>query len=526
MKTIKTKEINHHISTLNKKQETKFFDRRQDINEKKENELEENNGQRYAINKVVNRGKITTAETAFRGKQYVKRKVKEHGKLRKERIKTSDIQLEIKTRNSIDTVYHFNDSARVPSEKKTKLSHSKIYPDNFKVKFTDYNPDNYSKKMKLFMLRKHKNKVKNANKASSGAKRGIHGAGKVIKRSFTVVRKTVTGINNLITFGSGLILLIVITLFIGVFGALSDDSTINSATLPLNDKVIAYRETIETYAKQYEMEEYVSLIQAVMMQESGGEGTDPMQSSECGYNEKYPKMPNGITDANYSIEVGIHYLSDCFKLAEVNGPYDMEHISLALQGYNYGKGYISWAVNHFGGYTRANAKVYSDEKKAELQTNVYGDPQYVSHVLQYYHLGNGDIVMVAKSQVGNVGGKPYWQWYGFTSHVEWCACFISWCANESGQLNITIPKFSRVEDGIKWFKDNGKWQDRFYTPNSGDIIFFDWNNDNDPDHVGIVEKVENNIIYTIEGNSGDECKQKSYQQFSNSIYGFGINNGS
>lgn len=269
------------------------------------------------------------------------------------------------------------------------------------------------------------------------------------------------------------------------------------------------------------MEEYVSLIQAVMMQESGGEGTDPMQSSECEYNEKYPKMPNGITDANYSIEVGIHYLSDCFKLAEVSGPYNMEHISLALQGYNYGKGYISWAVDHFGGYTRANAKVYSDEKKAELQTNVYGDPQYVSHVLQYYHLGNGDIVMIAKSQVGNVGGKPYWQWYGFTSHVEWCACFISWCANESGQLNITIPKFSRVEDGIKWFKDNGKWQDRFYTPNSGDVIFFDWNNDNDPDHVGIVEKVENDFIYTIEGNSKNECKQKKYLIVNRSIYGYG-----
>lgn len=77
------------------------------------------------------------------------------------------------------------------------------------------------------MRHKHKNKVKNANKASSGVKRGISGAGKVIKGSFTVVRKTVTGINNLITFGMGLILLIVITLFIGVFGALSDDSTIN-----------------------------------------------------------------------------------------------------------------------------------------------------------------------------------------------------------------------------------------------------------------------------------------------------------
>lgn len=521
MKTIKTKEIDHHISTLDKKQETKIFNRKQDISEKKENEFEEINGQRYAINKVVNREKITTAETAFRGKEYVKRKIKEHNKLRKDRIKNANTQLEIKTRTSKGNIYYFKDNVRPPFEKNAKLSHSRIYHDNPKLKFQDYKPDNYSKKMKLFMLRKHKNKVQNANKASSKVKRGISGAGKVIKGSFTAVRKTVTGINNLITFGTGFILLIVITLFIGVFGALSDDSTINSATLPLNDKVIAYRETIETYAKQYEMEEYVSLIQAVMMQESGGEGSDPMQSSECEYNEKYPKTPNGITDENYSIEVGIHYLSECFKLAEVSGPYDMEHLSLALQGYNYGKVYISWAIEYFGGYTRANAKLYSDEKKAELQTNVYGDPQYVSHVFQYYHLGNEDIVMVAKSQVGNVGGKPYWQWYGFTSHVEWCACFVSWCANESGQLNVTVPKFAKVEDGIKWFKDNGKWQDRFYTPKSGDIIFFDWNNDNDPDHVGIVEKVEDNIIYTIEGNSKDECKQKTYKLTNSIIYGYG-----
>lgn len=147
---------------------------------------------------------------------------------------------------------------------------------------------------------------------------------------------------------------------------------------------------------------------------------------------------------------------------------------------------------------------------------------YVSHVLRYYHLGNGNIVLVAKSQVGNVGGKPYWSWYGFESRVEWCACFVSFCANESGDLNITLPKFSKVEDGIKWYKDKGKWRDKNYTPQSGDLIFFDWQNDNDPDHVGIVERVENNLIYTIEGNSNDECKGKSYSKNSSSIYGYGI----
>lgn len=109
-----------------------------------------------------------------------------------------------------------------------------------------------------------------------------------------------------------------------------------------------------------------------------------------------------------------------------------------------------------------------------MQTDVYGDPDYVSHVLQYYHLGNGDIVIIAKSQIGNVGGKLYWTWYGFDQRVEWCAIFVSWCANESGQLNITVPKFSRVEDGIQWYKNLGKWRNKDYIPKAGDLIFFDW----------------------------------------------------
>lgn len=104
----------------------------------------------------------------------------------------------------------------------------------------------------------------------------------------------------------------------------------------------------------------------------------------------------------------------------------MSHISLALQGYNFGNGYIGWAVEHFGEYTRANAKVFSDDMKQKLGVSIYGDPDYVAHILRYYHLGNGDIVSIAKTQVGNVGGKPYWQWYGFDSRVEWCAIFVSW----------------------------------------------------------------------------------------------------
>lgn len=138
------------------------------------------------------------------------------------------------------------------------------------------------------------------------------------------------------------------------------------------------------------MEDYVPIISAVMMQESGGKGTDPMQASECPYNTKYPQKPNGIEEPEYSIEVGIHYLSDCFKQAGVKDIFDNDHISLALQSYNYGNGYIQWAITNFGGYSKANAKVFSDQKKAELGWDTYGDPYYVEHVMRYVGLGFGN----------------------------------------------------------------------------------------------------------------------------------------
>ncbi len=308
------------------------------------------------------------------------------------------------------------------------------------------------------------------------------------------------------------------------FSALSDDSSVvENGTMYVSAEVLGYTEIIERYAEKYEVSEYVPLIQAVMMQESGGKGLDLMQLLECPYNEKFSKQPDGIQDVEYSIDCDVHFLSDCLKAANVKSISDMRNISLALQGYNYGNGYINWAIEHFNGYTRANAKVFSDEMKAKLQEDVYGDPDYVEHVLRCYHLGNGDIVSIAKSQVGNVGGRKYWEWYGFDQHVEWCAIFVSWSANESGDLNVIIPKFSRVEDGIAWFKNKGKWQTGNYIPKSGDLIFFDWNQDNDPDHVGIVEKIDDNYIYTVEGNSNDECRENIYLKTTNVFYGFGIN---
>ena len=140
--------------------------------------------------------------------------------------------------------------------------------------------------------------------------------------------------------------------------------------------------------------------------------------------------------------------------------------------------------------------------------------------------GDGEIVTVALSQVGNTGGAPYWSWYGFGSRVEWCACFVSWCANECGYIDAgVIPKFAAcASQGVPWFKECGLWQDNSYEPRPGDIIFFDWDDggqDGSSDHVGIAEKVENGRIYTVEGNSGDSVRQNSYPVGYYEIYGYG-----
>lgn len=153
-----------------------------------------------------------------------------------------------------------------------------------------------------------------------------------------------------------------------------------------------------------------------------------------------------------------------------------------------------------------------------------------SAVLYGISYSDGEIVTVALSQVGNVGGEPYWSWYGFNSRVEWCACFVSWCANECGYIDSgVIPKFAGCVNGVQWFKDRGQWQDGSAEPVPGMIIFFDWDNkgssgaqDGLSDHVGIVEKVENGIVYTVEGNSGDSCRINQYAVGHYEILGYGV----
>ena len=374
---------------------------------------------------------------------------------------------------------------------------------------------------------------KAAQTAKATAKATAEATKATVKVTIAAVKAIIAGtkalVSALIAGGWIAVVIILIVVLLGCAVSLFGGGSDSTSYTPVSAEVEAYTPLIQKYAKQYGIPEYVELIKAVMMQESGGKGSDPMQAAEGSFNKKYPHEPNGIKDPEYSIECGVQELKAALVSAEVENPIDMERIKLALQGYNFGNGYISWAKTSYGGYSYANAVEFSAMQAQRLGWEKYGDTQYPAHVLRYYPYGraftsggNQAIVEVALTQLGNEGGQPYWSWYGFGGRVEWCACFASWCADQCGYLESgIIPKFSLCSDGVNWFKGKRQWQDKNYEPQAGDLIFFDWGNDGSIDHVGIVEKCENGTVYTVEGNSGDACKQQSYPVGSNSIYGYG-----
>ena len=365
-----------------------------------------------------------------------------------------------------------------------------------------------------------------AKTAAETAKRTAEATAKAIK---AIIAGTKALIEAIIAGGWISVMIILIVVMLGVAISLFGSGSNNSSYTPVSAEVEAYTPLIRLYANKYGVGEYVELLKAIMMQESSGRGLDPMQCSECGFNTRYPHYPNGITDPEYSIDVGIQNLADCLQLSSVESPIDLDRIFLALQGYNYGSGYIYWALANYGGYSEQNAIEFSDMMAARIGSAGYGDKAYVSHVLRYYPIGrifmgvgNMAIVAVAQSQIGNVGGYPYWSWYGYNDRVEWCAIFVSWCADQCGYLDAgVLPKTAGVRPYVDWFIERGQWQDREYEPVPGDIIFFDWEGDGLADHVGIVEKTENGLVYTIEGNTGDKCAEWRYTVGRAPIYGFG-----
>lgn len=458
----------------------------------------------------------------------------------------------IKTSSERSTVRQAGEHIKKAVRRVSNSRQIRLKPQNYRLPSTGkkYSVKRAPHTVKTSSVGTREVKLKNSYMQSKQAARGMQAARKsaqqsvqtaktTTKRAKTTVKGMATGMKAtaaavksmfmaLGTVGGSIILLLIV--IAGVIGGAAFSGNTESSE-PLSTEVLAYTSTIQRYATQYGIPDYVSVIQAIMMQESGGRGTDPMQSSECPYNTRYPNSPNAITDAEYSIQVGIQYYADCVKEAGNDSPYDMDKLKLSLQGYNYGNGYIIWAIRNHGGYSAANAQQFSKEQASSHGWSGYGDPEYVPHVLRYYSggnlfaglFGNDQIVTVAKQQIGNEGGQKFWAWYGFQGRVEWCACFVSWCAEQSGLISSgDVLKFSYCPTGVEWFQSQGKWQDRGDSPTAGTIIFFDWDNDGTSDHVGIVEKCEKGVVYTIEGNVSDTVRENNYSINENTIMGYGL----
>lgn len=534
---IKTKKVIKDIKEKNNQNNIKYYIKDTTIHDKtntlkkEESEKKEINERNYPIQKIEETQRTVAIESYSRTKRIIKEKniQRKQTKLEEQQSTVNDKFSKIKANKKLNTIKTKSqtniqkDSNTEFNLKRSNKSKKRFLPSNKDNKFSSINEtrnNDYKNRMKSHMLKQYRLKLKNSS-IDPKINHNIFSASKMIKKPLLILSKTLNGLSKLWSYGTGLILILVICLFIGVFGSLSNNNNINTENSPLSAEVLAYEGIITQYAIQYGIEEYVPIVEAIMMQESGGKGNDPMQAAECGFNTKYPHVPNGIEDPVYSIEVGIQNFADCLTTAKVLNINDNNNLYLALQGYNYGKAYITWAYDLFGCYSKANAKVYSDNKKNELKVKIYGDPEYVEHVLRYYHFGSSNIVDIARNEIGNKGGEKYWRWYGFNQRVNWCAIFVSWCANESGIMNNTIPRFSLCIDGEKWYKEHSKWKNKSYIPQTGDIIFFDWNGDDHVQHVGIVEKIENDKVYTIEGNSNDEVRNKSYSLNNKSIYGYG-----
>ena len=189
--------------------------------------------------------------------------------------------------------------------------------------------------------------------------------------------------------------------------------------------------------------------------------------------------------------------------------------------------YLYIRVTHKTPDEMAQQYGFTDEQKEQLRELLSDKNKKMWNGVLYGYTASGeDIVSVALSQLGNKGGEPYWRWYGFSSRVEWCCCFVSWCANECGYIDAgVIPKYAGTSTGVNWFMERGQWLDGSAEPSPGMIIFYDWAKnglDGQADHTAIVWKVENGYVYTIEGNWDDQCQTSCRPIGEYQILGYGV----
>lgn len=373
---------------------------------------------------------------------------------------------------------------------------------------------------------------KTAQRIKAAAEASVKATKATIKAVIRAVKMIIAAMKSLIMFliagGWIVVMIIIIICMIGflvssVFGIFfsneyeSNSKNMSQVISELNTEFVNKITTIqqENPYEEYDIEgsraEWKEVLSVYVAKYSNGDYQTEMMSLDDNKIEEIKKIFWEINEITFTKEesteekVIIHLTWTEYKT--------MTHTKLHIK------------LNHKTAEEMADKYDFNSSQREQLNELLKDD--YVSMWANVIHnsSGSNDIVAVAQSQIGNVGGQPYWSWYGFSSRVEWCATFVSWCANECGYIDASIiPKFASCEsEGVAWFKACGLWQDGGYIPKPGDIIFFDWADKHDgiADHVGIVKGVENGRVYTIEGNSGDSCKERDYDLNSNEIRGYG-----
>ncbi len=308
-----------------------------------------------------------------------------------------------------------------------------------------------------------------------------------------------------------LLLLIVIVsttalILIGSNGNTNDNNGVAMGTSNVSATVLAWKPEVEKYAKQFGIPQYVNLILALIQQESGGSSIDVMQASEGAYNTEYPKMPNGITNPNYSVFCGVQEFKDSITKAGVKDINDTKNISLALQTYNFGQGFIGFAKSK-GGYSLAVAQEFSTMQAKKVGWSSYGDVNYVAHVYKYYTSsetvkgGSGKlekVIQIAQEQKG----KAY-IWGATGPNTFDCSGLIYYCYQKSG--------YKIQRSTAQGYYDNST---KTTTPEIGDLVFF-----------GDVRNIHHIGMYIGDGiminapKSNDVVKIQSYNR--SDLAGFG-----
>ena len=238
----------------------------------------------------------------------------------------------------------------------------------------------------LYRKRQQKKMQKQAAKKSAqSTKQGIKSASKAIQQIGKIMTSIVQSVAANPVVWIVLLVVLLMAVIVGAIGAvIGSGGAANSAEdytyqAQVSEQTESYRDMVADYCEKYGIDDYVDLCLAVIEQESGGNPPDVMQTVQSYYNVNPP-----IDTAEESIDCGTHELSDCLTKAKSKSPNDIKGISLALQGYNFGNGYIDWALKNYGCYSKENAEIFSQKMCAELGYDSYGDVEYVPHVLRYY----------------------------------------------------------------------------------------------------------------------------------------------